>query len=173
MTARRLAVREATAGDLPALAELERSAFGEPWSRAGLAAFVGRPGALVLLGELPRGAGAAAAATASPPPAAYAAWTLVAGDAELLRLAVVPVRRRRGLARELLAAGAERLAAAGCTSCFLEVRADNRAAIALYERAGFHRIGHRAAYYPDGTDALLYAASVGRSAEPPRAEPPR
>ena len=181
MTAPPLAVREATPADLPALAELERAAFGEPWSRAGLAAFVARAGALVLLAELPdegtvtAGAtgpagvdGGEEAAPAPRPPAAYAAWTLAADEAELLRLAVDPARRRRGLARELLAAGSDRLAAAGCTTCFLEVRVDNRAAVALYERLGFHRIGHRPAYYHDGADALLYAASVGRARDPVR-----
>lgn len=178
MTVSGLRVREAAPADLPALAELERAAFGEPWSRAGLAAFIGRTGALVLLGELPaedalaagtaatavEAAGRAAPAARTRPPAAYAAWTLAAGEAELLRLAVDPARRRQGIAREILAAGAKRLAAAGCSTCFLEVRADNRAAIALYERAGFHRIGHRTAYYRDGSDALLYGASVGRRA---------
>jgi len=167
----RLAVREAAPSDLPALTELERAAFPEPWSRAGLAAFVGRPGALVLVGEAPRRANADRPAEGAAPPVAYGVWTIAADEAELLRLAVVPARRRQGLARALLAAAAGRLAAADCTTCFLEVRADNRSAIALYEGAGFHRIGRRRAYYGDGADALLYAASVGRPAPPPHRAP--
>jgi len=37
----------------------------------------------------------------------------------------------------------------------LEVRADNAAAIALYERLRFRAISTRPRYYPDGTDALV------------------
>ena len=44
----------------------------------------------------------------------------------------------------------------GCRHLDLEVRADNRVAIKLYERHHFRAIGRRRAYYqPSGTDALV------------------
>lgn len=59
---------------------------------------------------------------------------------ELLNLAVHPSHRRRGIGRKLLA-----LLPAGRT--FLEVRASNVAAIALYAANGFVAAGTRYAYY--------------------------
>jgi ribosomal protein S18 acetylase RimI-like enzyme len=69
------------------------------------------------------------------------------------------------VARALLTAGRRHLAGFGCEACYLEVRADNAAAIALYEAEGFHPIGRRPGYYGRGTDAVLYAGSTrpGRS----------
>jgi [ribosomal protein S18]-alanine N-acetyltransferase len=43
----------------------------------------------------------------------------------------------------------------GCHEVLLEVRADNVAALALYERRGFTTIATRKRYYTDGTDALI------------------
>jgi ribosomal protein S18 acetylase RimI-like enzyme len=44
---------------------------------------------------------------------------------------------------------------------FLEVRADNEGALALYESEGFELIDRRVGYYqPDGVDALVMRCSV-------------
>src|SRR5690606_18798336 len=43
----------------------------------------------------------------------------------------------------------------------LEVRADNAAAIGLYEARGYRPIGRRVAYYEDRADALLYEKQIG------------
>jgi ribosomal-protein-alanine N-acetyltransferase len=94
------------------------------------------------------------------PPAGYAAFRHAAGEAELLRLAVVPGERRRGIAQALVAEGLERLEREGVQVCFLEVRVDNVSAVALYERLGFARIGRRRGYYRDGTDALIFALEL-------------
>ncbi len=65
------------------------------------------------------------------------------GERELLNLAVDPAERRRGVARALLL---DALTAWPGT-WFLEVRASNRAAIQLYEWAGFRLVGRRGGYY--------------------------
>lgn len=89
----------------------------------------------------------------------------LAGEAELLTLAVAPPARCRGLGAALVAAFLDRAAAAGAERAFLEVAADNAAARALYARAGFAEAGRRPGYYrrPDGgaTDALLLVRAVG------------
>lgn len=143
-------IRFATAADLPALVALERDSFPDPWPEDSLAQEVEGPGTLVLI----------AAESYSAPPLGYAAYRAMGGEAELLRLAVAPAARRRGVARALLTAGRRHLAGFGCERCFLEVRADNAAAIALYEAEGFHPIGRRPGYYGRGTDAVLYAGST-------------
>ncbi len=74
------------------------------------------------------------------------------GECELLNLAVEPAARRKGIARSLLLE-----AIAGAPGAwFLEVRASNRAAIQLYESAGFRAVARRPGYYRDpAEDAIV------------------
>jgi len=88
-------------------------------------------------------------------PEGYACFRLGVGEAELLRVAVSPEARRRGLGRRLIAAGFERLRAAGMARCHLEVRPSNASALALYHALGFEICGRRRTYYRDGSDALV------------------
>jgi ribosomal-protein-alanine N-acetyltransferase len=87
--------------------------------------------------------------------AAFLAGRAVAGEAELLTLAVAPEARRRGLGRGLVARFVYQARARGATEAFLEVAADNAAAIALYHAAGFTPAGRRRDYFAPGTDALV------------------
>ena len=90
---------------------------------------------------------------------AFALVRIVADEAELLTIATRPEHRRQGLARALMANLHEIAARHGATRCFLDVAADNRAAIALYESLGYDVTGRRAQYYrrADGTqtDAIV------------------
>jgi ribosomal protein S18 acetylase RimI-like enzyme len=52
-------------------------------------------------------------------------------------LAVDPTCRRRGFARQLMAAAEDRLRALGCAKVNLQIRRDNVDAIAFYRRVGF------------------------------------
>ena len=52
-------------------------------------------------------------------------------------LAVDPASRRLGLARSLMAAVEEQLRRLGCAKINLQIRNDNRDAIAFYQRIGF------------------------------------
>ncbi|MCB2136718.1 MAG: GNAT family N-acetyltransferase [Rhodobacteraceae bacterium] len=72
---------------------------------------------------------------------------VVADEAEILTLAVDPTRRRRGAASRLLAAFGAEARARGAATAFLEVAADNEAALALYAGAGFLRRARRKGYY--------------------------
>ncbi len=147
-------VRRAAESDVPALAALEAASLDDPWPEDSLAVELTYPESLVLVAEQP----------GTTAPAGYAVYRALLGEGELLRLAVAPQARRRRIAGALLAAGDAALAAAGCDTCFLEVRADNQAAIAFYRAQGFHRIGRRRNYYGAGRDALLFARAV----RPPR-----
>jgi len=82
----------------------------------------------------------------------------VAGDeAEILTICVVPAARRTGHGGALLAAAEARAAADGAAKMFLEVAADNVAALSMYRSAGYETVGRRARYYPNGSDALVMA----------------
>jgi ribosomal-protein-alanine N-acetyltransferase len=139
-------IRPARAADLPALAALEAAAFGDPWSAAMLAAELSHPRALILVAP-----GRAGGTDLD----AYACFLEAADEAELLRVAVAPARRRQGLALRLLGEGFGRLRAAGVVSCHLEVRPANLAALGLYQALGFAVCGRRRLYYRDGSDALV------------------
>ena len=80
----------------------------------------------------------------------------VAGEGELLRIAVDPAVRGRGLGRKLLEAVTETAGEDGIQTIFLEVRESNRAAVNLYRSAGFREIGRRRGYYHNPPeDAIL------------------
>lgn len=72
---------------------------------------------------------------------------LAADTAEMLTIAVAPRARGRGLGTVLLTNHLAILAAKGAKSFFLEVEADNKAALALYRRFDFRQVGERKAYY--------------------------
>jgi ribosomal-protein-alanine N-acetyltransferase len=77
----------------------------------------------------------------------FALARVIAGEAELLTLAVAPEARRSGIARRLLAAVVAEARVRRAARLMLEVAADNVAAIALYHDAGFDRIARRPGYY--------------------------
>lgn len=83
----------------------------------------------------------------------------VADEAELLTLAVSPDVQRQGRGRRLLADFEATARQRGAVILHLEVAADNAAARALYDSAGYEVSGRRPRYYrtPDGTriDAIL------------------
>ena len=81
---------------------------------------------------------------------------------ELENIAVAAGARRRGLACALLGHFLDLVQQQGGKSVFLEVRASNAAARALYAKYGFAVTGCRRRYYqyPD-EDAVLYRKVVG------------
>lgn len=91
--------------------------------------------------------------------AGFVLGRVIADEAELLTIAVEATARRRGTGRNLLAAFLDEVARRGAAVAFLEVSADNEAAIALYRSGGFDVSGRRRGYYVrfDGsrTDALV------------------
>lgn len=100
------------------------------WSGAEIAALIAAPGGFALTADH-----------------GFALGRAVAGEAELLTIAVDPAHRRRGAGRVLLAAFEAEAARRGAGAAFLEVAADNAAAIALYAAAGWRETGRRRGYY--------------------------
>jgi ribosomal-protein-alanine N-acetyltransferase len=78
------------------------------------------------------------------------------GDSEVLTIAVAPAHWGHGTGTALLEALFAEATSRNCTQVFLEVRADNPRAQALYRRHGFTEVGVRRGYYqPSGTDAIV------------------
>lgn len=80
--------------------------------------------------------------------------------ARLYSIAVAERARGRGVAKALLLAVERAARRHGSRRLRLEVRQDNAAAIALYERAGYRRFGARPHYYEDGGDAWRYEKAL-------------
>jgi [ribosomal protein S18]-alanine N-acetyltransferase len=86
----------------------------------------------------------------------YAGLAAAGGQGDVQTLAVRRDQQGRGLGSRLLADLLAEARRRRVREVFLEVRADNTAAQALYERAGFAVISRRRSYYePSGTDALV------------------
>jgi ribosomal-protein-alanine N-acetyltransferase len=86
-----------------------------------------------------------------------------AKEADIQTIAVAPEARRRGLGRVLMASLLNEARRRGAREVFLEVRADNPNAEALYASLGFERLGVRAGYYqPDNVDAVVMRAALAR-----------
>lgn len=86
----------------------------------------------------------------------FAVASLLPPQAEVETVAVAAAHQRRGIARRLLLSLLTELGAAGIRELWLEVRASNAPAIALYRSLGFGETGRRPRYYADPVeDALL------------------
>lgn len=135
-------VRRLAYSDLPAVISIERRSFPSPWS---LAMFVL---------ELSKPSGICLAATEGEALLGYLVCSRIDRVWHLMNVAVMPERRRLGIASGLIARLLEETRRE--LPLTLEVRVSNREAIAMYESAGFRSAGFRPRYYRDnGEDALI------------------
>jgi ribosomal-protein-alanine N-acetyltransferase len=143
-------IRPAGLADVKAIWAIEKKSFPLPWPRLSFLAELGHP----LSHNLVAG---------PPPPEPWETWGyivfwVVADEMHLLNLAVHPGRRRRGVARALLAEALDQARGRGAGVAWLEVRPSNAPALNLYESFGFKEVGRRPRYYDDtGEDAILLA----------------
>jgi ribosomal-protein-alanine N-acetyltransferase len=143
-------LRPARAADAAAMAQTHATAFASPWSAEEIARFAAAPGGFALVAET------------EGEMAGFILCRLMAGEAEVLTLAVRPELRRRGVALALVEA-AVTLAAQTAEAMFLEVAEDNPGALALYRRSGFSTVGRRAGYYGRAGAAAVDAIVMRRT----------
>lgn len=92
----------------------------------------------------------------------FALTRTLAGESELLTLAVAPERQRRGIARTLLTQWLKNSSPLADTA-FLDVAADNIVAISLYESLLFQRSSLRKAYYTRKSSPAVDAVLMTRT----------
>lgn len=123
---------------IAALAATHARAFTatRPWSSVEFSSLLASPGA-ILAGDT----------------TAFALGRVTLDEAEILTLATDPAHQCMGKGRAVLAQFEALAKAAGATAVYLEVAADNTAALPLYATAGYAEVGRRPHYYatPAGT----------------------
>ena len=131
------AARPLSVGDASACAVLHRAAFPRGWSVAEFETLI--------VAQNTRGDGRFA--VDSDELLAFVLSRIAADEAEILTIATTKLVQRKGLAGDLLKDHIETLQRAGMRKLFLDVAADNIAALALYRKFGFVKVGERPAYY--------------------------
>lgn len=149
-----LHVEPAETQDAQRLAQLHQQGFFRGWPVADFIGFLGD-----------RSTPAYVACDAKRRIAGFALIRLVADESELLTIAVDPKWRGKGVGKALLDAVFADLMMSPARKMFLEVDAENRPAVKLYEKLGFSTISSRKGYYakPDGSaaTALVMARDLG------------
>lgn len=136
--------------DVPAVLAVEQAAYEYPWTdvifrdclRVGYCCWVA-----MMRGEI----------------VGYGIMSVTGGECHLLNLCVHPDRQGQGLGRRILRRMLAIGRSHGADTAFLEVRASNRAAIALYGAEGFGEVGTRRGYYPAAKgreDAIVMARAI-------------
>jgi [ribosomal protein S18]-alanine N-acetyltransferase len=131
-------IRPATRGDVDSIAAAEKVCFSDPWSRGSLDELFDSETVVGLVAEAGR---------TDFRLAGYIFARVIAGEAEILNIAVLPEFRSAGIGRDLLVDCLGRLQAKGAVAAFLEVRESNESAKRLYGRRGFRPVGVRTDYY--------------------------
>lgn len=144
-----------TEEDIDRVYDIEQSSFPLPWSRELLLQEILRKGAHNYV--VKRSDVSENRASCEPVDTiAYVCFRIIADEMHIMKIAVAPDWRRKGVALWLLEKSLEIALEKGAMLTFLEVRPSNHSAIKLYNKLGFKTVGKRLNYY-SGTreDALV------------------
>ena len=120
-------IRQMTAEDIPAVAQIEKECFSQPWSEQGF--LDGMKDAIFFVAEDPQIVG-------------YIGMYRIPPEGEITNVAVTPKMRKKGCGRELLLRMQQWAEKHGIDRIVLEVRSGNEPAIHLYRTCGFEKIGN-------------------------------
>lgn len=141
-------IRRAKKGDEKILAQMELSCMLGTWRESSYASELDNVLSVYVIAEIDES------------PVGFAGDWCVAEEAQIMRVGVIPDCRKQGIGKQLIDALMDDARQKGCVTMTLEVKSQNAAAIALYERCGFQRVGKRPSYYADGSDALLMTSEL-------------
>ncbi len=144
-----------TVADLDRVLAIEVGAYSHPWSRGHF------------IDSLAAGHDARVLIEDQVGLVGYSVCSAGVDEWHLLNLTVARDRRRCGLGSRLLDAVVAAARDHGKSAVWLEVRAGNAGALALYRRHGFETNGIRRNYYPDRAgreDAVLMSLSLASPA---------
>lgn len=143
----RLAFRQMVPEDADAVARVEAASFPVPWSRESFWREASNEHTCYVL---------ACDEMAAEPVIGYAGCWILAGEAQITNVAILPAYRGQGIGTQLMGAVIAAAKERGATAMTLEVRPSNAPALALYHHYGFREAGRRKGYYSDnGEDAII------------------
>lgn len=119
------------------LAGLHEGLFPEAWDAASFEKLLAHPGSIAFFARV----------GAPPQMAGFILAQMAADEAEILTLGVPAAHQRHGLARRLVDALVRAAQKSEVKKLFLEVGAENVAALNLYTKAGFAKVAERKGYY--------------------------
>ena len=133
-------VTEATLDDVPALIDIHEKSFERGWNESEFESFIqdDQVESLVLRRSGFR---------MKDQVVGFVLARTVVDESEILTIAVHPDYRKIGGGRELMDAVLRKLYGNRIAKLFLEVDASNVAALSLYKRLGFEKVGERKGYY--------------------------
>jgi len=139
-----VSILAARRGDLDAIMILERAGFaaGEQWSERSWQGELLGDGRTILIARAHH-------------PVGVICFQTIGELADLHRLVVAPLYRRRGIGVDLVRAGLLAVRHLGAKAAILEVDYGNEPAIALYQGVGFEQLAARQNYYGPGRHALI------------------
>jgi len=143
-------LRQMTADDVDRVTAVEATAYSHPWTRGNF------------LDSLVSGHHAQVCTHGAAGIVAYSVVMPGVDEDHLLNLTVDRAHLRRGWGSYLLERVIHSAVLRGASGLWLEVRASNAAALALYDRFGFLQTGRRRDYYPAAKgreDAVLMSLS--------------
>jgi [ribosomal protein S18]-alanine N-acetyltransferase len=142
--------RPMTERDLDAIMEIEPHIYSHPWTRGNFA-------------DSLKSAHSAWVLVQDANIIGYALMMMVLDEAHLLNLSISQSYQKQGLGRLLLEHMIQIAQDLKAANMFLEVRASNISAIALYENVGFNEMAVRRGYYPahqGREDAILMGLAI-------------
>lgn len=128
--------------ELPALAKIHADCFAQNWGTAELTSMYEQKGVFFLAARVSGTLG-------KKIDLGFGVIRSVAGEAEVLTIAVSPKHQGRGVGRKLMNAAMFQLYSDRAEMLFLEVDDANTAAVALYKKLGFKQVGERKSYYAE------------------------
>lgn len=137
MNVEAITIRRMTASEIPAVTEMERAIFSDPWPVSAFRDALTDAKAFNLVAVSSKDAALVG----------YLSAQIVADEVQIHNVAVGQPFRRRGIGRLLLEHAECEGKNYGVSCCILEVRANNSPALAMYNRLGYRRIGRRRGYY--------------------------
>ena len=159
-------LQDMSVDDIPCLLTIEQQCHSHPWKASHFTSSIQSSHQGYVLWDANK-EGHRESHRGSPAIIAYAITSTVVDEAELLNLTVAPPYQRQGIGKHLLEWIA-RSFDASIRTLFLEVRASNQPAIALYDQLNFNEVGIRPNYYPapkklaakGREDAIIMAKSL-------------
>lgn len=143
-----LVIRQGTLSDVQEIMALEQGSIEHPWESKAIETLITDSNKTCLIAEL------------DGTIVAYVGAESVLDESNIGNIVTHKDYRTRGIATQLFDALLKELKEQGIVKVFLEVEHDNAPAIALYEKSGFTKYGHRRDYYGPGKDAVLMSKDL-------------